>query len=670
MTITFKTKTEVFESLKTKLQTNLPNITDYNAGSVARELLQTIADELGRDTSDETVTSLYQELYEKYLNQYLETASGEYLDKLVALTGVTRLDATKATGEVRFTKSSYYITNNLPVDIPKGTKLSTVATANSPAIEFQTTETNDAGGTKYTIPSGVDYADIDVEATNAGLDGNVNANTITVLSTSLSGISSVNNPDSTSGGTDEENDDDLRSRAQDALQALAKATIAAIRAACLSISGVQDVSIQDLPNWNVYSESHTYSNGNLLYPLDKPPATQITSNVSFNIAPTQVIVQCTDECTTDKDTSGILYLKDINQIVGELDELTLDGVNHFAWYKSGETDKTKEPVTAWLSGATAFDSIDYTSTRLSDNVRFSVNSGTGLDQYGMILMKFAISQDETQINKFKELIEGYSYDGSSAYGITAEIWNENTSSWEVLSSHTNPGDANLEKEFTTNITDYIISGYIYIQVYNTTPSDGIKNWSVYVDYAYSQVTEYKFEKNTDYRQDPTGDNVEWLISASDLPKNNSNFYVDYVYTAVGRIVIFVTPDTFPLGASLRQEIEDTIDETRAAGILFTIQSPLEVFIDVNVTIYHDGSNSDVETEVQTALNDYIENLSSGQDVRVNQAIEDMMSVDGMVDLTITNWDGDTVEPFSNISIDADEIARPGTINITAHVVSV
>ena len=53
---------------------------------------------------------------------------------------------------------------------------------------------------------------IPVEAVVAGTNGNVAANTITIMGTPVNGVTAITNTNPTSGGTEEEDDDDFFER--------------------------------------------------------------------------------------------------------------------------------------------------------------------------------------------------------------------------------------------------------------------------------------------------------------------------------------------------------------------------------------------------------------------------------------------------------------------------
>lgn len=170
----------------------------------------------------------------------IEHADDEALDLLTALIGVPREDAHKATGEVEVSISS---ADSVDHNVPKGTKVSTNAT--DPVV-FETTEarTLTAGSTSVTSP---------IKALEGGADSNVGQNTIVNFPEGepFPGAD-VTNPKSTDGGSDREEDDDLRDRAQDELANGARATGPALISQTLALDGVFDVTIiiNDTPDTN------------------------------------------------------------------------------------------------------------------------------------------------------------------------------------------------------------------------------------------------------------------------------------------------------------------------------------------------------------------------------------------------------------------------------------
>lgn len=133
-----------------------------------------------------------------------EWSYGTYLDMIAAQDGLTRKSATYA--ETHLT-----VTGVPGTLIEEGFLWTTPSTAISDAVEFETVESvtiDDEGN-----------ASVLVRCTQTGTVGNVPANSITLMSSPMGGIAEITNESATSGGSEEETDDELRVRIQEKEQA-------------------------------------------------------------------------------------------------------------------------------------------------------------------------------------------------------------------------------------------------------------------------------------------------------------------------------------------------------------------------------------------------------------------------------------------------------------------
>lgn len=131
-----------------------------------------------------------------------QTAEGEYLDMHASQRGLTRKNGTKAVGEVEF-----FVQKELSydVEIPQGT---VVATWGDNQARFVTID-------NVVLVSGELSVSAEIEALREGISGNVAAEEINMLVTSVIGIDGVRNVLSTKNGSDTESDDQLRARILD-----------------------------------------------------------------------------------------------------------------------------------------------------------------------------------------------------------------------------------------------------------------------------------------------------------------------------------------------------------------------------------------------------------------------------------------------------------------------
>ena len=182
---------------------------------------------------------VWQLLEDVYYSAFIDFAQAESLDNIAALIGYKRYPARKATGKVIFSTSSPASDD---VIIPEGTR---VATADESVI-FKTTK-------PAVLKAGETQVEAEIEAVEAGVKGNVAANTITKILDPVSGIESVNNPNPTAGGKDVESDEEFRYRIKTTIQSLGKATLDAILARVRNVEGVKAASIEENDTLNDYT---------------------------------------------------------------------------------------------------------------------------------------------------------------------------------------------------------------------------------------------------------------------------------------------------------------------------------------------------------------------------------------------------------------------------------
>lgn len=153
-----------------------------------------------------------------------QTAAGESLDLHAQLRGISRRQAVKAAGMVRFFAGAE---RTELTEIPEGTVCMT------------------AEGRRYVtlhrgmVPLEERWADLPVEAVEAGADWNAAAGEIIYLALPPSGITACTNPAALSGGADREDDESLRQRILATYRRLANGANAAFyEQAALDFGGV------------------------------------------------------------------------------------------------------------------------------------------------------------------------------------------------------------------------------------------------------------------------------------------------------------------------------------------------------------------------------------------------------------------------------------------------
>lgn len=124
-------------------------------------------------------------------------AWGDWLDLHAAAAGIERRPAGYASGSVT-------VTGDPGTVIPDGAIFCTEATDSTPALEY-------AADSMAIIPESGSVT-VEVTAVEAGRESNTKKNTVVFALTSIKGLSTVNNPDDITGGTDVESDEDLLER--------------------------------------------------------------------------------------------------------------------------------------------------------------------------------------------------------------------------------------------------------------------------------------------------------------------------------------------------------------------------------------------------------------------------------------------------------------------------
>ncbi|MCK9479977.1 MAG: baseplate J/gp47 family protein, partial [Firmicutes bacterium] len=170
------------QEILSRLLSNISSEFDKSVGSFFYDTQKPLAMEL---------EGIYTKLSEILLNGFAATAKGEYLDKKVAEQGITRKAATYASGTVT-------VSGNVGAVISSGDKVA------SDTLVFTVTQT------KYIESTG--NVSVGVICDTAGKVGNVPIGAINRFPVTISGLISVTNTSSTSGGFDEESDDELRER--------------------------------------------------------------------------------------------------------------------------------------------------------------------------------------------------------------------------------------------------------------------------------------------------------------------------------------------------------------------------------------------------------------------------------------------------------------------------
>lgn len=202
------------------LRTKATPLTDLSVGSVVRTLLETAAREMATQ---------YLQLQRVYESAFVESAKGGNLDKVVALLDVQRLRRGHPVGKVRFTRrpgSPGTVTIPAETAVTDGGKARYLTSQEATLLPNQ-------GAVEVWVHG---------EARETGL---VDAGGLNVLERAIAGVDRVTNDEPSFTARDEEDDEQLASRARRAVHATGKGTLDAIRFGLESLPFVSGVSLAE-----------------------------------------------------------------------------------------------------------------------------------------------------------------------------------------------------------------------------------------------------------------------------------------------------------------------------------------------------------------------------------------------------------------------------------------
>ena len=170
---------------------------------------------------------------------FLDTAEGDDLDAWAAseAPGFPRKSTTASVVRLTFTRGSGATSGTLYA----GTRVATVATSTTPAVEFVSTADVPVATGQLTVA-------VDVECTQTGAVGDVDAGTITRLLSATFATFTVTNGFKAAGGNPTETDDAYRDRLRQRDARYRRGTPQAVTLGALSVPGVERVTFQDPQN--------------------------------------------------------------------------------------------------------------------------------------------------------------------------------------------------------------------------------------------------------------------------------------------------------------------------------------------------------------------------------------------------------------------------------------
>jgi uncharacterized phage protein gp47/JayE len=239
MNLNLKGFSRLLQDMTAALQGSASTLIDVSAGSVLRAIFEANA----------SVALWLQWLILQTLQMTrAATSVGANLDTWMNDFGLTRLPAIAAQGQITFSRFA----NTVTASVPAGAVVKTADGSQSFTVTADPTQSTwQASSNAYILPAGVGQITVPAACLTTGAGGNVVANAITVIASSLPGVDLVTNANAFGGGADAETDVAFRARFRNYLSSLSQATLLAVQSA---VAGVQQ-------NLNIFIQENTAPNG-------------------------------------------------------------------------------------------------------------------------------------------------------------------------------------------------------------------------------------------------------------------------------------------------------------------------------------------------------------------------------------------------------------------------
>jgi uncharacterized phage protein gp47/JayE len=233
MQLSLQTFTSLVQSMAAAVQAAASQLLDLTIGSTLRAVLEATA----------SIALWMQWLILQVLQMTrAATSNGPDLDSWMADFSLIRLPASPASGTVTFSRFN----STVPALVPVG---ALVRTADGTQTFMVTNDVTAPGWNQaqngYLIGVGATALDVPVVAQTPGTSGNVQAASITVLASALSGIDSVLNAAAFSNGINAESDSAFRLRFQSFMASLSRATLLAVGYAISTVQQGLNYTIQE-----------------------------------------------------------------------------------------------------------------------------------------------------------------------------------------------------------------------------------------------------------------------------------------------------------------------------------------------------------------------------------------------------------------------------------------
>jgi len=169
---------------------------------------------------------------------------------------------------------------------------------------------------------------------------------------------------------------------------------------------------------------------------------------------------------------------------------------------------------------------------------------------------------------------------------------------------------------------------------------------------YTKTTDYVLNTNNEIDFDQGGTE----------PTDGNTIYITYNYNKLGYFKVFVSGILGELNQFEIDEVEEIVDEKKAAGINYEISQPtyIPITIDIDVELLDGFSSSIMTINIENSINTLLSSLDIGEDVKLASIIKEVMSLDGVDNCSVTDIASGGAADYV---MDEDEKAVSSTITV-------
>jgi uncharacterized phage protein gp47/JayE len=556
---------DVVSQMRAALAVTDPDL-DTSVSTTTRKILDAVAESIAESYLDQHMLAYTYDIDSK--------TEGDLDSFCQVVGGISRLAAKRSTGTVTFTRSGVTTTTVL---IPINTQVSSSAT---PSVAAQTL----SGASMLPGQLSVTVA---VQAVLAGPDGNIAANSLTLISTVIEGVSIVTNMQALTGGISQETDSELRARWK--------------KTAFRSTSGTESMYLGlalDDANVTAAKVIGASKRRREQVQVSAGVAQSVVSDCAYTFS-TGVFVGANIDGGTIL-LNGIDYTWDSTTIPPRV--LIVSGVTT---YDTGQKDISGVPIRATLEGAVLDLDFEYTPTA-------SRNDPTGLRFSGPSVM----SRVDVWCAGKRPIPAQQSVIFQSAMRFTGSTSSPYYTGKFVRLDGTNPISNNVFVPLAfgpiITIPDVLtVGGVTYGRIGG--PTAGITHPSSYAivhddsTFGYTAISMF---------------GLEWV--AATLPVANTVFTIggngDYLYNEVPR------------------SVQAQIDRWRLVGVDAQTHAAREISLRFSLAIMYDrnANQSAVNTAVDVAISDYLSKVGLGGVVQVSDIQQVTHNVAGVDNVRLLN----------------------------------